>query len=179
MEEAHQAMLAVNDADHLAIAYDGHGHFTAAHRVVHHVVGIFRRVGHNFGNARGTDPANNALAKRQLHGFVNGAIVQVFGAVSGFLDPQTLVLIAQINHTVLQPHFFDAGRGNVPQNVLRGILAKHALAEIFNDFQLLAKVREGSFPLSSQRPKKPRRHDHKYGHEAPPNHGYECSLIHG
>ena len=51
LKESVQRMLAVNDADDLSIAFDRHGHFTAATCVVNHVIRIFISVCNDFRNS--------------------------------------------------------------------------------------------------------------------------------
>ena len=149
LEEARHRVLRIDHADHLAVAQDGHRQLASTHGVVHNVVGVFRGVVHNLCHATRAHPADNALPKPQINGLVDGPVVHVLGSVGGFLDPHLAAGVFQVDHAILQAQLLDAGRRNVPNDVLRRVLTEHAFGEMLDDVQLLGQVALGALAFGA------------------------------
>ena len=127
-------MFAVDDPNDLAIAEDRHGQFAASNGVVDHVIRVLGGVADNLRHARAPHPSHNSLAKRNVDGLMNASIIDVFGAVRSFLDPHRTNLMLEVDDAIFQAQLLDARRRNVPHDVLRRVLPKNALREVFDDF---------------------------------------------
>ena len=161
-------MLAVNHPNDFTVAENGHGQFAASRSIVHEVVLVGLGVVDNFSHPSVAHTPYNAPSNRQFHRFMDGAVVQIFGAISGLLNPCIADRILQVNHTVLQPQFVNHGRGDVPQNILCGVLPKDTLGKIFYDVQLLFEVGCCDSFLAQHHGKKPNGHHEQHQHKNPP-----------
>ena len=176
-EEARHRVLRIDHADHLAVAENGHRQLTPTHGVVHNVVGVLRGVVHNLGHATRPHPADNALSKPQVNRLVDGPVVHVLGSVGGLLDPHLAAGVFQVDDAIFQAQLLDAGRRNVPNDVLRRVLTEHAFGEMLHDVQLLGQVSLGTSLLPDQHAEKPNRNAPHHKHKHPPKDGGEGQEI--